>query len=64
MTIRFLADENFDHRTLAGLRRRQPDLGTIAIEVVRGPGPGYTGFGPRTYVSYGETDLTAVVRGS
>lgn len=24
MTVRFLADENFDHKTLAGLRRQEP----------------------------------------
>lgn len=34
MTIKFLADENFDHKTLAGLKRRQPDLDVIAVQEV------------------------------
>lgn len=34
MTIRLLADENFDHRTLAGLRRREPDLDIVSVQEV------------------------------
>jgi len=34
MTIRFLADENFDHKTLAGLMRREPDLDIVAVQEV------------------------------
>lgn len=34
MTIRFLADENFDHKTLAGLLRRDPDLDIVAVQDV------------------------------
>lgn len=34
MTIKFLADENFDHKTLAGLRRREPDLDILAVQEV------------------------------
>lgn len=34
MTIRFLADENFDHKTLAGLKRRVPDLDIVAVQEV------------------------------
>ncbi len=32
MTIRFLADENLDHKTLAGLKRREPDLDIVAVQ--------------------------------
>ena len=31
MTIKFLADENFDHKTLAGLKRREPDLDIVSV---------------------------------
>lgn len=31
MTVRFLADENFDHRTLAGLLRRNPDVDIVSV---------------------------------
>jgi len=34
MTIKFLADENFDHKTLAGLKRREPDLDIVAVQEV------------------------------
>lgn len=34
MTIRFLVDENFDHRTLAGLKRRMPDLDIVPVQEV------------------------------
>lgn len=34
MTIRFLADENFDHKTLAGLKRREPNLDIVAVQEV------------------------------
>lgn len=34
MTIRFLADENFDHRTIAGLLRREPDLDIVSVQEV------------------------------
>jgi predicted nuclease of predicted toxin-antitoxin system len=34
MTLRFLADENFDHKTLAGLKRRAPDLDIVAAQEV------------------------------
>jgi predicted nuclease of predicted toxin-antitoxin system len=34
MTIKFLADENFDHKTLAGLKRREPDLDIVAVQDV------------------------------
>lgn len=34
MTIRFLADENFDHKTLAGLKRRDPDFDIVAVQEV------------------------------
>jgi hypothetical protein len=34
MTVRLLADENFDHRTLAGLRRRTPELDIVAVQDV------------------------------
>jgi len=34
MTIKFLADENFDHRTLAGLKRREPYLEIVAVHEV------------------------------
>ena len=33
-TIKFLADENFDHKTLAGLKRREPDLDIVAVQEV------------------------------
>jgi hypothetical protein len=32
MTIRFLADENFDHRTLTGLKRREPGLDIVVVQ--------------------------------
>lgn len=34
MTVRFLADENFDHRTIAGLLRRDPDLDIVSVQEV------------------------------
>ncbi|MBF4160713.1 DUF5615 family PIN-like protein [Nocardioides acrostichi] len=34
MTIKFLADENFDHKTLAGLKRREPDLDIVPVQDV------------------------------
>lgn len=34
MMIRFLADENFDHKTLAGLQRREPDVDIVAVQDV------------------------------
>lgn len=34
MTIKFLADENFDHKTLAGLKRREPGLDKVAVQEV------------------------------
>lgn len=34
MTVRYLADENFDHKTLAGLKRRDPDLDIVAVQDV------------------------------
>ncbi|MDF1604064.1 hypothetical protein [Nocardioides sp. YIM 152315] len=34
MTIKFLADENFDHKTLAGLKRREPDLDIVPVQEV------------------------------
>lgn len=34
MTIRFLTAENFDHRTLAGLLRREPDLDIVSVQEV------------------------------
>lgn len=34
MTIKFLADENFDHKTLAGLKWRRPDLDAVAVQEV------------------------------
>ncbi len=34
MTIKFLADENFDHKTLVGLKRRAPDLDIVAVQEV------------------------------
>lgn len=34
MTVKFLADENFDHKTLAGLKRRDPDLDIVAVQEV------------------------------
>lgn len=34
MTIKFLADENFDHKTLVGLKRREPDLDIVAVQEV------------------------------
>lgn len=34
MTIRYLADENFDHRTIAGLLRRDPDLDIVSVQEV------------------------------
>lgn len=34
MTVKFLADENFDHKTLAGLKRREPDLDILAVQEV------------------------------
>lgn len=32
--IKFLADENFDHKTLAGLRRREPGVDIVAVREV------------------------------
>lgn len=32
--IKFLADENFDHKTLAGLKRREPGLDIVAAQEV------------------------------
>lgn len=32
MTVRFLADENFDHRSLAGLLRLQPELDIVSVQ--------------------------------
>jgi len=32
MTVRFLADENFDHHTLAGLLRLQPELDIVSVQ--------------------------------
>lgn len=40
MRFRFLADENFDNRILAGLRRRQP-----AVEILRVQDAGLIGAG-------------------
>ena len=34
MTIRFLVDENFDHKTLSGIKRRDPDLDIVAVQDV------------------------------
>ena len=34
MTIRLLADENFDHKTLSGLKRREPALDIVAVQDV------------------------------
>jgi uncharacterized protein DUF5615 len=34
MTLRFLADENFDHRTLTGLLRRKPVLDIVSVQEV------------------------------
>lgn len=34
MTIRFLADENYDHKTLAWIKRREPDLDIVAVQEV------------------------------
>jgi len=34
VTIRFLADENFDHKTLAGLKRREPGIDIVAAQAV------------------------------
>ncbi len=34
MTIRFLADENFDHKTLTGIKRREPNLDIVAVQEV------------------------------
>lgn len=34
MSIRFLADENFDHKTFAGLTRRDPHVDIVAVQDV------------------------------
>lgn len=34
MTIRFLADENFDHKTLAGIKRCELDLDIVTFQEV------------------------------
>jgi len=34
MTIRFLADENFDHRIVNGLQRRAPNLDITTVQQV------------------------------
>lgn len=34
MTIRFLVDENFNHKALAGIKRREPDLDIVAVREV------------------------------
>lgn len=34
MTIKFLVDENFDHKTLSGIKRRDPDLDIVAVQEV------------------------------
>ena len=31
MTIRLLAEENFDHKALARLQRREPDVDIVAV---------------------------------
>lgn len=34
MTVRFLADEDFDHKTLAGVRRHGRDVDIVAVQEV------------------------------
>ena len=34
MTVKFLIDENFDHKTLAGLLRRNPSIDVVAVQDV------------------------------
>jgi predicted nuclease of predicted toxin-antitoxin system len=34
MTIKFLVDENFDHKTLSGIKRREPDIDIVAVQEV------------------------------
>lgn len=34
MTVRFLADENFYHKPLAGLKRREPNIDIVAVQEV------------------------------
>ncbi len=35
MTIKFLADENFDRRTLASIERREPEIDIVPVQYVR-----------------------------
>lgn len=34
MTIKFLVDENFSHKTLAGIKRRDPDIDVVSVQDV------------------------------
>jgi hypothetical protein len=34
MTLKFLVDENFNHKTLAGIKRREPGLDIVAVQEV------------------------------
>ena len=34
MTIKFLVDENFSHKTLAGIKRRDSDIDVVAVQDV------------------------------
>ncbi len=34
MTIRFLVDENFNHKTLAGIKRREPSIDIMPVQDV------------------------------
>lgn len=34
MTLKFLVDENFNHKTLAGIKRREPNLDIVAVQDV------------------------------
>lgn len=34
MTIRFLVDENFNHKTLAGIQRREPRVDIVRVQDV------------------------------
>lgn len=34
MRIKFLVDENFNHKTLAGIKRRDPNIDVVAVQEV------------------------------